>query len=214
MPVPAHHFENYRPWCYREHAEIFVATRLSTYLSIHPSNFLIHFQVSCRHQYIIPKFLNMHINYLQYLHMEFFQRNLQGRLGGSVGWAADLGSGHDLAVREFEPRVGLCADSSEPGACFRFCVSLSLTLPRSCSASLSVSKINKRQRNLQCGAWTHNLEIKSRMLHQVRQPGSPSWISFFQVTFTYGEIWTVRSPFSSSLLKYNLHMVKFILYSI
>ena len=52
-----------------------------------------------------------------------------GRLGGSVGWTSDFGSGHDLAVREFEPHVGLCADSSEPGACFRFCVSLSLTLP-------------------------------------------------------------------------------------
>ena len=47
----------------------------------------------------------------------------------------DFGSGHDLAVREFEPRVGLCADSSEPGAYFRFCVSLSLTLPHSCSVS-------------------------------------------------------------------------------
>ena len=53
-------------------------------------------------------------------------KSLQGRLGGSVGWASDFGSGHDLAVREFEPRVGLCADSSEPGACFGFCVSLSL----------------------------------------------------------------------------------------
>ena len=31
-------------------------------------------------------------------------------------------------VCEFESRVGLCADSSEPGACFRFCVSLSLSL--------------------------------------------------------------------------------------
>ena len=59
-----------------------------------------------------------------------------GRLGGSVGWAADFGSGHDLAVHGFEPRVGLCADSSEPGACFGFCVSLSLTLPHSCSVSL------------------------------------------------------------------------------
>ena len=29
-------------------------------------------------------------------------------------------------VREFEPRVGLCADHSEPGACFAFCDSLSL----------------------------------------------------------------------------------------
>ena len=37
-----------------------------------------------------------------------------------------FGSGHSLTVREFEPRVGLCADSSEPGACFGFCVSLSL----------------------------------------------------------------------------------------
>ena len=40
----------------------------------------------------------------------------------------DFGSGHDLMVCEFEPRVGLCADSSEPGACFGFCVSLSLCL--------------------------------------------------------------------------------------
>ena len=53
----------------------------------------------------------------------------KGRLGGSVGWAADFSSGHDLAVREFGPRVGLCADSSEPGACFGFCVSLSLSAP-------------------------------------------------------------------------------------
>ena len=41
---------------------------------------------------------------------------------GAPGWlsrlSSRLGSGHDLAVREFEPRVGLCADSSEPGACF------------------------------------------------------------------------------------------------
>ena len=26
----------------------------------------------------------------------------------------DFGPGHDLTVREFEPGVGLCADSSEP----------------------------------------------------------------------------------------------------
>ena len=58
-----------------------------------------------------------------------------GRRSDSVGEASDFGSGHDLTVPEFEPRVGLCADSSEPGACFRFCVSLSLTLPCSCSVS-------------------------------------------------------------------------------
>ena len=49
-----------------------------------------------------------------------------GHLGGSVGYASNFGSGHDLMVCEFEPHVGLCADSSEPGACFRFCVSVSL----------------------------------------------------------------------------------------
>ena len=40
----------------------------------------------------------------------------QGRLGGSVGLASDVGSGHDFTVRGFEPRIGLCADNSEPGA--------------------------------------------------------------------------------------------------
>ena len=48
---------------------------------------------------------------------------------------------HDLVVHEFEPQVRLCADSSELGACFRFCVSLSLCpFPaRSLSLSLSLS---------------------------------------------------------------------------
>ena len=41
---------------------------------------------------------------------------LGGRLGGSVGWASEFGSGHDLAVRGFEPRVGLCAQSLEPAS--------------------------------------------------------------------------------------------------
>ena len=51
---------------------------------------------------------------------------------------SDFGLGHDLTVCEFEPHVGLCADSLEPGAYFRFCVSLSLTLPRSCSVFLGL----------------------------------------------------------------------------
>ena len=45
---------------------------------------------------------------------------------GSVLTARGLEPGHDLTVREFEPRVRLCADSSGPGSCFGFCVSLSL----------------------------------------------------------------------------------------
>ena len=50
-----------------------------------------------------------------------------GHLGGSVGWATDFSPGHDLTVREYEPHVRLCADSSEPGACFgSVCLSLGL----------------------------------------------------------------------------------------
>ena len=55
----------------------------------------------------------------------------------------DLSSGHDLTVREFEPCIRLCADSSESGACFGFCVSLSLCPSPAHTLSLSVSKINK-----------------------------------------------------------------------
>ena len=40
----------------------------------------------------------------------------------------DCGSGRDLTVHGFEPRVRLCANSSEPGIGFGFCVSLSLSL--------------------------------------------------------------------------------------
>ena len=61
-----------------------------------------------------------------------------GLPGGTVGRVADLGSGHDLTVRELEPRIGLCADGSEPGACFIQISGLpvSLPLPRLCCVSL------------------------------------------------------------------------------
>ena len=61
---------------------------------------------------------------------------------------ADFGSGHDLLVREFEPRVGLCADSSEPGTCFGFYVSLSLCPSPVHTVSLSLSKVSKLKKNL------------------------------------------------------------------
>ena len=64
-----------------------------------------------------------------------------GCLGGSVGWASDFSSGHDLTVREFKSCVRLCADSSEPGASFRFCVSLFSHYPSPTHAvSLSIKK--------------------------------------------------------------------------
>ena len=50
----------------------------------------------------------------------------------------DFSSGHDLTVREFEPHVGLHADSSEPEACFGFCVSLSPCPSPAHALSLSV----------------------------------------------------------------------------
>ena len=64
-----------------------------------------------------------------------------GRLGGSVGYASNFGSGHDLTAREFEPRVGLCADGSaqslEPVSdSVSPPLSLSLPLPHSHSVSL------------------------------------------------------------------------------
>ena len=41
-------------------------------------------------------------------------------------WDKELTTIRDLAVHGFEPHIGLCADSSEPGACFGLCVSFSL----------------------------------------------------------------------------------------
>ena len=81
----------------------------------------------------------------------FQMLNSEGRLGGSVGGASGFGSGHHLAVRGFEPRVGLRADSSEPGACLGFCVSPSLCPSPAHSVSPSLSKINKHEQNLESG---------------------------------------------------------------
>ena len=61
--------------------------------------------------------------------------NTQGRLGGSVGAASKFGSGHDLADRGFELRVGRCADSADPAW-----DSLSLALCPSPTCSVSQNK--------------------------------------------------------------------------
>ena len=75
----------------------------------------------CRSTGIYEALVHVEIT-LHFLKTIYFEENP----GGSVGEASDSSSGHDLAVQEFEPRVGLCADSSEPGACFGSWVSLSL----------------------------------------------------------------------------------------
>ena len=69
---------------------------------------------------------------------------LEGHLGGSVSYASDFGSGHDPVVHGFEPPVGLCADSSEPGpASDSVSPSLSAHPLLAFSLSLSLSKINE-----------------------------------------------------------------------
>ena len=65
-----------------------------------------------------------------------------GHLAGLVSEVMDLGLGHALMFCEFEPRVQLCADSSEPGACFRFSLSLSLSL----SLSKNKSTLKKKEK--------------------------------------------------------------------
>ena len=50
----------------------------------------------------------------------------------------DFGSGHDLTVREFEPHIGLCADSAEPAW-----DSLSLPAPILLALTLSQNKCFK-----------------------------------------------------------------------
>ena len=81
------------------------------------------------------------------LERKFIGSLLEVHLRGAPGWRSRLSvrlqPGHHLAVHEFEPRVRLWADGSEPGACFRFCVSLSLCPSPVHALSLSVPKINK-----------------------------------------------------------------------
>ena len=80
---------------------------------------------------------------VEWLARKIKRSGVSGRLGGSLSWASDFGSGHDLTVHEFEPGIRLCADSSEPGACFGFCVSLSLSAPPLLMLCVSLSLNNK-----------------------------------------------------------------------
>ena len=59
----------------------------------------------------------------------------EGHRGGSVGWAADFGSGRHLTAREFEPRVGLRVGQLRAWSLFRI-LGLPLSLPLPCSRSV------------------------------------------------------------------------------
>ena len=70
----------------------------------------------------------------------------QGFLGGSVSWASDFGSGHDLMVCGFQPHTGLCIVSEEPAS---DPLSLTLSAPSPLIDSLFLKyflkKVNKRK---------------------------------------------------------------------
>ena len=67
--------------------------------------------------------------------------------GRPLGWLSWLSVQLQLGSwsHGFEPRVRLCADSSEPGTCFGSSVPFSLSVPPllMLSLSFSLSKINK-----------------------------------------------------------------------
>ena len=73
---------------------------------------------------------------------------LKRERSGVPGWRSRLSvrlqPGHDLAVREFEPRVGLWADGSELPI---LCLPLSLPLPLH-ALSLSVPKIKMLKKKI------------------------------------------------------------------
>ena len=60
--------------------------------------------------------------------LEYLRIYFMGHLGDLVE-CPTLAQVMISVVHKFEPRVRLCADTSEPGACFGFCVSLSLSAP-------------------------------------------------------------------------------------
>ena len=75
----------------------------------------------------------------------------KGHLGGSVGWASDFGSGHNLTDHEFKPCVRLCADSSEPGA------ALDSVSPSRSTPPLLVLSLSKINRNINNKVFKHEL---------------------------------------------------------
>ena len=84
---------------------------------------------------------------------------------GWLSWlSANFGSGHDPTIRGFRPRVGLCADSPEPGACFGFWAS-SLCCPSLAHAlSLSVSQINVKEKKKKLKIWSLSTKSVSGLI--------------------------------------------------
>ena len=59
-------------------------------------------------------FLSPKLVFFLQLHADCIKNFKEGYLGGSVSWALDFVSGHDLTVHEFEPHIRISATSAEP----------------------------------------------------------------------------------------------------
>ena len=82
----------------------------------------------------------------------------------------DFGSGHDLTVREFESRIGLCAGSVEAAwDSFSLCLSLSLSLSLFLSLSLKLPLPVLRFSPFECPGDRDLLTGEGERAH----PGSP-----------------------------------------
>ena len=68
------------------------------------------------------------------------KKDSEGHLGGSVSLTLGFGSGQDLRVHEFKPRVGIYADSTEPAWSPPLSPSAHPASVCSLSLSLSLSK--------------------------------------------------------------------------
>ena len=93
-----------------------------------------------------------------------------GHLGGSVGWASDFGSGHDLTVCEFEPHIRICADHllTSWSLLQILCLLPSLPLPRSHFVSLCFSKINKcKKMFFGAPGWCSRLSVRLQPGHDL-----------------------------------------------
>ena len=106
------------------------------------------------------------VKMVSFMLCEFYSKNLNK--GGT--WVAQSVKRWTLAqvmilwFMDWSPTSG-----SMPGACFQFCVSLSLPLPHSCSVSLCLSKMNKHFKKFK-----NKLATISGCLH-----GSVGWASDF-----------------------------------
>ena len=79
-------------------------------------------------------------------------------------------------VHEFKSHVRLCADSSELGACYGFCVSLSLSAPPLLMLCLSFSKINKHLKKRYTHTHTHIVEYYSAIKKNKILPFAKTWM--------------------------------------